>query len=100
MAKAIVTEYKEAGREEGGRSFVAGKEPANAEQVISFTTATSSAAFSSGTRLIRIQVDSKSHLKISTTDGDDATTDNKWLVADLPEYFGVKEGMFVSLLAA
>lgn len=98
MATAWITEYREAALTGAGVGVPAGKEPALAHQTVTFTTATSSAAFNANTRLIRIQCDAAAHLKFGPV-GQTATTSHTPVNANAGEYFGVNPGDEVSVLA-
>ena len=94
MAILYITEYKRSRQVEGGL-FPVGQEPGVEQTPVTFTTATSSAAFSSGTKLIRVISTLKCHLLFG--DGPIATANAKLVIANTVEYFGVNEGQKLSV---
>lgn len=97
MALLYISEYKELRGVEGGLAQI-GEEPGTDQTPVSFPTATLSAAFGSGTKMVRIQSDTNCHIKFGSSPT--ATVNNKPITADNPEYFGVIEGQKVSVIVA
>lgn len=97
MAKLYISEYKGVRQVEGGLSQVA-EEPGVDQTPVTFTTATQSAAFGTGVKVIRVIADANCHLLF----GDDptATVNSKLVIANSVEYFGVVAEQKVSAIVA
>jgi hypothetical protein len=93
MAKLYIKEYSGVRQVEGGLAQI-GEEPGTAQTPVTFTSAAASAAFASGTKMIRIISDTNCHLAFGT--GPIATANDMLVIANTVEYFGVKEGQKVS----
>lgn len=100
-SKLFVSEYSTlATTNSGGSQAQIGSEPNVADQVVDFSGgAAASAAFNANTRFVRLQCDTRCAIRV-TTAGTAATTSNKPLAADSPEYFGVLPGDKVSVIAS
>lgn len=103
--KAFISEYNTmAHTDNGGVPAQIASEPSVTQQTpVDFTAgATSSAAFSSTTRFIRLMCDTRCAIRFrpSCTGGSAATTSSAPLAADAPEYFGVKAGDCVSVISS
>lgn len=72
--------------------------PPIAEQVVTFTTTTQSAAANHSTRFVRVISDADCHIAVG--DNPTATTSSLKLIAGSPEYFGVTPGHKVAVIAA
>lgn len=73
--------------------------PALADQAVTFTTTTQSAALSGSTCLVRLVASAACHIAVGTNPT--ATTSNAVkLAADSPEYFEVKPGHIIAVVAA
>ena len=84
MALLYITEYKELRGVDGGLAQI-GQEPGTEQTPVSFTTAASSAAFGSGTKMIRVIADANCHLLFG--DSPTATATAKLMLANSVEYF-------------
>ena len=89
MAKAYISEYSEL-PVLTGKVVPTGMEPAAAEQVVTFTTTTQSAAFGTNTRYIRVHVDAICSYKFGANPT--ATTSTPRMAASSTEFFGVNPG--------
>lgn len=98
MATAYISEYLSVGIDAKGSQAQCAQEPSITTQTVTYTTATSSSAFNSQTSLIRITCDAKAHLSFGTAPT--ATTSHLQIQADTPEYFSVRPGDKVSIVAA
>lgn len=100
-SKLFISEYGVlSATNSGGVPAQIAPEPTIADQVVDFSGgATSSAAFNAQTRYIRLMCDTRCAIRI-TTAGTAATTNNKPLAADSPEYFGVQPGDKVNVIAS
>jgi hypothetical protein len=94
-ASCRINEYAYAGADANSVPMQIAREPAVAKQIVSFTTATSSAAFNAQTRLIRVVCDAQAYFVVSN-DGSAATANSSWLESHSPEYFGVTPGFKIS----
>lgn len=100
-SKLFISEYGVLGstNSPGGAAQIAA-EPVLVDQVVDFSGGvTASSAFSGQTRFVRLQCDTRCAVRV-TTAGTAATTSNKPLAADSPEYFGVQPGDKVSVIAS
>ena len=97
MSKLYITEYKGVRQVEGGLSQV-GEEPGVDQTAVTFTTAVASDPFGAGTKVIRVISDGNCHLVFGT--GPTETVNNKLVIANSVEYFGVIEGQKVSAIDA
>jgi hypothetical protein len=101
-SKLFISEYGTlAATNSGGVPAQAAAEPSLTDQApVDFSGgAASSAVFGAQTRLVRLMCDTRCAIRISTA-GTAATTSNKPLAADSPEYFGVQPGDKVSVIAS
>jgi hypothetical protein len=96
MANMYITEYKDMGY--AGDGLQIPQEPDVADQKVTFTTSTASAAFNAATRYVMIRLDAAGHVKFGT--GPTATTSNRPLTADVEYYFGVASGSKVAAVTA
>ena len=97
MATAYITEYRNIGIQQGNVIPVAA-EPAIAEQTVSFTTTTQSAAFNAQTRFVRITSDAECHMKFGADPT--ATTSTQQVQADTVEWRMVEPGHKVAFVTA
>ena len=102
--KAFISEYAVmAATASGGVPAQIAAEPTLTDQPpVDFSGgATSSAAFGSQTKYIRIMCDTRCAIMFrpACTGGSAATTSSKPLAADAPEYFGIQPGDCVSVVA-
>lgn len=88
-ASCRVTEYRALALDSQGRELQIPLEPAVTSQIVTYTTATASAAFNSATRFVRIVCTAKAHYKFSTA-GTAATANDPYVPADSPEYYGIQ----------
>ena len=95
MALLYISEYQGARQVEGGLAQIS-QEPSVDQTPVSFTTSTQSAAFASGTKMIRVLSDANCHIVFG--DSPVATVNNKKLIANNVEYFGVIEGQKVAAI--
>lgn len=94
MATLWVTEYADISAMGGGPAQ-AGKEPAVADQSVTFTTATQSAAFTAKTRLVRLYSSVACHVLFGADPT--ATAAKQKLAADTEYWRGVTPGQKVSV---
>ncbi len=96
----FISEYNRAAPQDNSVIQVA-VEPALVDQTpVNYGAgAATSAAFGAQTNLIRLMCDTRCAIRISTA-GTAATTSNKPMAADTPEYFGVRPGDVVSVIAS
>lgn len=95
MATLWITEVSEIGSMKGGEKIQAVKMPPVAEQTVTFTTTTQSAAFNADTKAIRVLSDANAHLSFGANPT--ATTANMKVIANVAEYFTiVNRGMKVA----
>lgn len=100
MAKFYITEYVEIAQTYGGgRSSQVPMEPPVAEQTVTFSGATQSAAFNAETRLVRIETDSICSVLFGTNPT--ATTSSGRMAAGQTEFRAVppKRSMKVSVIS-
>lgn len=93
-----ITEYATLAETGGVKHIIqAGQQDSlSVDQYPTFTaTAAQSAAFASTTRLIRVELDTTGHIAFGANPTA-VTAQNKRLLADKPEYFGVVPGQKVS----
>jgi hypothetical protein len=95
MAKAYISEY-EAVPILDGRMVPTGLEPALAEQVVTFTTTTQSAAFQARTKFIRVHTDGICSYEFGANPT--ATVNTPRMAASTTEFFGVAPGMKVAFV--
>jgi hypothetical protein len=95
MAKAYISEY-DVMPVLSGRSVPTGAEPAVAEQVVTFTTTTQSAAFNARTAFIRVHVDAICSYEFGVNPT--ATTSTPRMAASSTEFFGVVPGQKVAFV--
>lgn len=74
--------------------------PPVAEQTVTFTTSTLSAALNARTRLIRVIADAAFHLRIDGTATPTATTSHMKIPADTEQWIGVPAGAGTIKIAA
>lgn len=98
MSTLFVTEYARFVKDSGGGfAMNVGQEPALAEQQVSISGgSTASSAFSSATRLIRVQSDVNCRIAIGASPT--ASAASKRLVANATEYFGVRGGDAIAVI--
>lgn len=101
MAKLYVTEFQgmavDAGRHYVPIVDASTTTTENGSSPLSFTTHVESTAFAAGTTIIRVHTDAICSVVIGTTPV--ATTSNMRMVAGQTEYFGVKAGDKISVVA-
>lgn len=72
--------------------------PPVAQQVVTFTTTTQSAALNSSTRFVRLIADADCHIEVGANPT--ATTSGMKLIAGAAEYFGVTPGHKIAAVTA
>lgn len=98
MPNFIISEYRTAGRELSGKGLPVGREPALSTQFIAFTTATLSDPFNEQTSMLRMQCAAKAHWKVGPASANPvATAEDPYVIADQPEYIGVRPGHVISV---
>lgn len=98
MSKLYITEYKGVRQVEGGLAQI-GEEPGVDQAPLTFSTTAASAVFGDGTKMIRVISDGNCHLSFG--DGTPtATVNNKLVIANTVEYFGVITGQKVAAINA
>ena len=95
MAKAYISEYDVMPILDG-RVVPTGMEPAVAEQVVTFTTTTQSAAFNARTKFIRVHADAICSYEFGANPT--ATTSTPRMAASSTEFFGVVPGQKVAFV--
>ena len=95
MAKAYISEY-DVMPVLAGRAVPTGMEPAVAEQAVTFTTTTQSAAFNARTKFIRVHVDSICSYEFGANPTATVTTPR--MAANSTEFFGVVAGQKVAFV--
>ena len=99
MAILYIAEYSSSGRGQRGDIQVADEQFLLAEQtVVVGAGSLQSSAFNAATQFIRVHTDTACH--ILTGSNPTATTAKKRLAADQTEYFGVKGGHKIAVIAA
>lgn len=101
MASLYITEFvalPKDGPYDASQPMPVGALPPVAEQKVTFTTSTQSAAFNAATRYVRVISDAACHIAAGANPT--ATTSNMRLIADAPEYFGVVAGQKLAAIAA
>lgn len=96
MANAYVTEYVALARDGFNFHIAAGLEPAIAEQKVTYTTTTQSAAFNALTRFIMVHVDAVSHLAFG--DNPTAATTAHRIAANETRFYGVQPGQKIAFV--
>ncbi len=100
MAKLYITEFTALPAD--GATFPAIMQlpalPPVAEQVVTFTTTTQSAALNAATRFVRVIADADCHIAAGANPT--ATTSTMKLIAGTPEYFGVTPGHKIAAVTA
>lgn len=97
MATVYISEYSVLARDEKGMAVPVGIEPPLAEQTVAIGVAAQSAAFNAETKYIRVHTDAICSIAFGANPT--ATTSNKRLAANSTEYFGVKAGDKLSVIA-
>lgn len=87
MASLYITEFVRQARDGNGHLLPVGECPPIAQQKVTYTTSTASAAFNSATTFIRVKADADAHLAFAASPTADAT--DMQIEADVAEYFGV-----------
>lgn len=97
MAKLYISEYRTiAGVGPNGAPM--GQEPSLDQAPITVSgSSVTSLAFTASTHVIRVETDTTCSIVIGTTPV--ATTSNKRLAANTPEYFGVVPGMLLAVIS-
>lgn len=90
-ADCYVLEFNELSRDQwSNRMDLANLSLAVAEQKVTYTTTTQSAAFNTNTRYIRVVCTATAHFNVE--EDPSATANDSYVTADVPEYFGVNPG--------
>jgi len=99
MGKLYVTEYSTQPIVRTGQMGGMGQEPCivNASSPITFSTHAESAAFNANTKFIRVHTDSICSVKIGPAVT--ATANDARMAAGTTEYFGVRPGDIISVIA-
>ncbi len=97
MALLYITEYKGMRQVSGGLAQVA-EEPGTDQTPVTFTTATQSEVFGADVKVVRVISDANCHLAFG--EAPVATVNNKLVIANTVEYFGVVAGQKVSAIVA
>ena len=90
MGILYVTEFQELPTITLGHSGAMAMQPPMAEQTVSYTTTTQSAAFNANTRYVRLHTDSICSIEFGTNPS--ATTSTARMVAGQTEYYAVPKG--------
>lgn len=94
MATAYITEYARLSGDADGHFLQIPEEPAVAVQTVTYTTATSSAAFNNSTKYIKINLPTGGRILFGTAPT--AVAGSTYCIADKDYYFGVIPGQKVS----
>jgi hypothetical protein len=94
MASLYITEFANLVEDEKGHIIPAGKTPPRAQQKVTFTTSSQSAAFNQQVEIIRVIADADVHLKFGSNPT--ATAADMLVKANTVEYFGVVSGQKVA----
>lgn len=97
MATLYITEFQEVAKA-GSDNLLMGQCPPVAQQTVTFTTSTQSAAFNAKTRFIRVY--SSADAMIEFGSNPTATTSKMPIKAGVPEYFGVNPAEKVAAITA
>ena len=92
MPSLYISEYKVASVASGNSLVQAAQEPSSTTQKVTYSTATASSAFTSGVNFIRVVSDADCWLAFGAT----STANTLYLPAGTVEYFGVRDGGYVS----
>lgn len=95
MSDAFISEYIDM-PQHNGQVIQCGREPSLAEQYVSFTTTTQSAAFNAKTKFIRLHVKTAASYKFGANPTATVTTPR--MAAGSTEFFGVNPGDKVALV--
>lgn len=95
MANLYITEYVFPSRSRSGSFLQIPQEPPIAEQVVAFTTATSSGTFNARTKVVRLVADANCHVVFDSDPT--ATANSQRLTADVEYFREVMEGQKVSV---
>src|SRR5690606_19729860 len=90
MATLYITEFEALALDRVGGAAPVAMEPALAHQAVTFTTATASDAFDARTRYVRIVSDADCF--VSFGDDPEATANDEFIVAGVPEWRGIRQG--------
>lgn len=96
MANLYISEYSSIGKS-SGNTIQAPFEPPLAEQKISFTASTQSAALNAQTRVIRVHPDADCHIAIGSNPT--ATASNRRMIADQTEFLSIPQGSSLKIAA-
>lgn len=98
MAKLYITEFNDLALDPSGVRPQVPQMPPVAEQVVTFTTTTQSAALNAATRFVRIIADADCHIAVGADPT--ATTSGMKLISGQAEYFGVTPGHKIAAVTA
>lgn len=90
MATLYITEYDLSAVDRAGQEIPVAREPAVADQTISFSTAASSSTFNAATRIVRLYADAACHVKFGTSPT--ATASHQALAANTEYWRAVEAG--------
>lgn len=100
MSKLWITEYAALAVDSKGNIVAVGLEPAVDKQLLDYAGgAQLSAAFNERTNFIRVNTDANAHINIGPGTPTTATVAYPRMTAGATEYFGVKPGQKLSVLA-
>lgn len=88
MANMYIEEFANVARDNDGQIIPVGRMPSLTSQKVAYTTSSASAAFQTGTTLVRITCDAEAWLSFGANPT--ATVSSMNMQASTPEYFGVK----------
>lgn len=100
MANLYITEFSSQGVDGGSKAPVVPvpQMPPLAQQVVTFTTTTQSAALNASTRFVRLIADADCHIEVGSNPT--ATTSSMKLISGQPEYFGIGPGQKIAAVTA
>lgn len=87
MATLNIIEFKKLGRDENGNIIPVAEVPYIAEQNVTYTTTTQSAAFQGSTKFVRLVADADAYVKFDASPT--ATVTSMRLASGHPEYFSL-----------
>jgi len=90
-ATCKISEYTTLARDNNGNVLPVPLEPRITSQTVTYTTSAQSSAVNNLTAIVRVVCDAKAHFRI-TAAGTNATVNDPFLGANIPEYFGIQPG--------
>ena len=98
MSVAYIEEFSKIGSDINGQFMQIAEQPSIAQQAVTFSTSTASAAFNTLTRFVKITVDTEAHYVFGAAPT--ATTSYPQMIADREYWFKVTAGQKVAFINA